>query len=461
MNVTTEEVGNLHRKVFIEVNPDDYLPKVNEGIKALKKKANIPGFRPGMVPDGYLRNLYGNEVLADEINKLVSDKLDAHIKEQDLRIFAQPIPFPVDQKPIDIKKPDTFRFGFEMGIIPSIEVESLFGQHQFELELPLLDDQAVQDEVEKLQIRYGTTSHPESLGDDDFLFAEWTELAGDAEPEGGVKGSSSVALKSITDAGIRAQVQALRVDQSLPVDIQKAFGNDQELIIHHVLNIDHHAAEHMGAQFRLTLKSINHVEKAELNQELFDKLFGPDQVKSEDDLKARLREELEKEYHRMAEGRLMRKVRDYLTENVKMDLPQDFLKHWVRYNLKEDLTDEQLNEETDYLIKQTRWDLITDKLTTDNKIEVQEKDIRDMVKKEIRAQYFGGALEEDENMSNSLNGIADYVLKEDKSRRRYADLVLNEKMTALLLSKVKTLEKQVPMHDFLHHEHAHHHTHQH
>ena len=459
MNISTENISALLQKVIVEVAPTDYLPKVDEGIKALGKKANIPGFRAGKIPAGYLKNLYGNDVLADELNRLVSESLDNHINSSKLKIFGQPLPYIIDQNRIDIKNPQTYKFGFEIGLIPEIDVDSVLTSHNFTMEIPAVEDKTVGEEIEKIQVRYGVVTHPEALADDDTFFGEWEEMDGDNTKENGVKASSGVALKSVKDDATRKNIQALKEGESIVVDINKTFGNDSELIIHHILNTDHHTAEHMGSIFRMTVKSLNHVDKAELNQELFDKLFGNGNIKNEDELRARLKTELENEFRRIAEGRLMHNVRDYLTEHVKMELPVEFIEKLVRYNLKEEMSDEQLKGEMEYLLKQTRWDLISDKLTFDAGITINENDIREKIKQELRSQYFGGAVEEDEKMANSLNGIADYFLKDEKNKKRYAELALNEKLTELLKSKIKTEEKQVSEHDFFHHEHAHAHAH--
>jgi trigger factor len=449
VNITTENFSTHHVKLNVHLQPEDYLEKVNEEIKTLSRKVNMPGFRPGKVPATVVKQMYGNSVLAEELNKIISESVDNYIKDHQWRVLGQPLPLETEQQNIDIKSPVEYSFGFDIGLIPEFDLAGLDGSHVFDKKKIKVDEKMIDDEIEKIQLRYGTNSEAESIGNEDVIQAEWDEMDGDAVKENGIHATSSVGIKSIKNEDILAKVKALKKDESITFDINEAFENDHELIIHHILKIDHEAAEKMGNNFRMTIHGITHIEKTELNQELFDKLFGEKKVNSLEELRERIKEELEKEFGKISDRRLESDVQKYLLENTSIPLPEEFLKRWITSRSEKELSREEMEKEFPNIVTNVKWDLITDKIAKDNKIDISEDDLKGAVKEEFKNNYFNGQV--DESMNETLDRIADNVLKEDRNRRRYADYVLNEKVFKTLGNTVKINEQEATADEFYHH----------
>lgn len=449
MNITTENISTHHVKLSVHLQPEDYVEKVNEEIKTLSRKVNMPGFRPGKVPATVVKQMYGNSVLAEELNKIISESVDNYIRDHQWRVLGQPLPLETEHQSIDIKSPADYSFAFDIGLIPEFDLPGLDGSHAFDKKKIKIDDKMIDDEIEKIKIRYGVTSEVESIGDEDVIQAEWDEMEGDSVKEGGVHATSSVGIKSFKNESIAEKVRALKKDETAVFDMNDAFGNDRELIIHHILKTDHETADKMGSSFRMTVRGTTHIEKAELNQELFDKLFGGNKVNSLEELRERIRQELEKEFGKISDRRLESDVQKYLLEKTNIPLPEEFLKRWIASRNEKDMTEEQIEKEFPNIVTNIKWDLISDKIAKDDKIEIADDDLKDAVKEEFKNNYFNGQV--DDSMNETLNRIADNVLKEDRNRRRYADYVLNEKVFQALRNKVKINEQEATVDEFYHH----------
>lgn len=448
MNITEEKREENHLNIIINLVPDDYLPKVNEGLKQLAKKVTIHGFRAGKAPVGMVKKNYGNEVLADELNKMVNDSLQNFLKEKQWNIFAQPVPYMVRNQNFDINNPEVLDFGFEIGLLPELNVAD-FSNQTFDLTKIDITEEMVLEEVEKLQMRHGSMITPETVTVDDIIVCDWNELneAGEIK-EGGVTANSSVAINKIKDQQIQSKVLESKIEDSINIDIQKTFGNDHELIVHHILNVDHHTADHMRNEFKLTIKNFNHINKAELNQELFDKSFGVNQIHSEDELKTRLKTELENAYSRASQSRLSISVRDWLIANTNLSLPEEYLKNYLVYVNEGKITPEQVESEMPYFITQLKWDLISGSLMKENGIDINDAELKQFVKQEFANEYFGGQLQ---GMEDSIEKIADMVMNDEKNLKTYRDRLLNDKLFSALKEKIKIADKVVSQHDFMHH----------
>ena len=448
MNITEQKKADNHLNIIINLTPEDYLPKVDAGLKQLAKKASVPGFRIGHAPVGLVKRNYGNEVLADELNKMVNESLQKFIEEKKWNIFAQPVPYNVSNQRIDIASPAAIDFGFEIGLMPEFLIANLENQ-SFDLNKVDITEEMVQEEVEKLQMRHGNMITPETVSEEDIVVADYTELNDDGSiKEGGIASSASVAINKIADDKIRKSVLSSKVEETMEVDIFKMFNNDHNMIVHHILNVDHHTADQMGGKFKMTIKNFNHINKAELNQELFDKTFGKDKVTNEEELRNRLRSELQTAYERAAQSRLSVSIRDWMIANTNINLPEDYLKSYLLYINEGKITPEQIEAEMPYFIQQLRWDLISGNLSRENNLESNDKELKQFVKQEFANEYFGGQLE---GMEDSLEKIADMVMNDEKNLKTYRDRLMNDKLFALLKQKIQTTEKTISQHDFAHH----------
>lgn len=450
MNITTENLSDLHLKVKINLDPTDYLPKVEESIRSLSRKISLPGFRPGKVPVGITKKMHGNELLAEELNKILGDSIDNYIKENNLNIFGQPIPSETEEKQsISINEPSSYHFDFEMGLIPSFEIADLKKEKEFILYDIKLEEANVSAEIEKFRVRFGTTSEIETPGTDDILDATLSELDSEGNvKEGGVKKTTRLSIASVADKNIVDKILTMKKGEHIDFNINDTFGNNHELIVHNILGVDHHIADEMGTQFRMTINSIHHVEKADVNQELFDKVFGEEKIKSEEEMRAKISEEMKQQYARTTEQRLTYDLMESVIEKTKIDLPAEFLKKWIVASNQKPVTFEQVENEFDAITRQVKWDLITEKIVKDNHIEVTLEELRKFVTEEFAGHYFGGQITEE--MQKSLQNITNMILDNEKNRKDYINKILEKKIFEVLKKSANIAGKEISLHDYTH-----------
>jgi trigger factor len=450
VNITSENLSALHLRLNVNLTPDDYMPKVDSGIKELSKKVSMPGFRPGKVPASLSRKMYGNQVLLDELDKILNDSVNNYIKENNLEIFGQPLPYRTENPTIDIANPSSYNFGFEVGLVPQFTTADL-NAHTFEKEVCDVTEEMINEEVDKMLMRYGTEEEIETIeSDENIILAQFDELDNEGQvKEGGVSNRTSFLVRVIKDEETKQSIKGLKKDESLTIDMNKTFGNDHNLIVHNLLNTDHAHADEMNTIFRLSIQGLKRVIKAELNQELFDKAYSPGTVTGEQELRNKLRAQLEKEFNRVSAVRLENAIHKYLVDNTSIEFPEAFLKKWVQANNNEGKENEEIgDEEFKMIIERLKWDLIVNKLTKEWSVQVEFEDIRAAVKNEIVSRYFGGSA--DESMNELVERLADSMLKEEKSMRRYTEMALYDKVFAHAATLIKINEVKKTYHDFVH-----------
>ncbi len=450
MNITSENISPLHLRLNVNLTPEDYLSKVEHGIKEMSKKISMPGFRPGKVPISLSKKMYGNQVLADELDKILSESVSGYIKEHNLEIFGQPLPYRTENPVISLADPAAYNFGFEVGLVPQFSVADLQA-HTFEKELCDVTDEMINEELDKMQMRYGIEEEIEAIeGEESIVLAQFDELDSEGKvKEGGISNRTSFLVRVLKDESIKDQIKTLKKDETITLDIYKSFGSDHNLVVHSLLNTDHHHAENMNTMFRLTVHGFKRVVKAELNQELFDKAYGVAVVNSVDELRARLRAQLEKEFNRVTTVRLENAIHQYFVNNTVIDFPEEFLKKWVQANNSTEKAHEEIEEEEfKMIIERLKWDLIVNKLTKEWNIKVEYEDIRQAVKNEVVSRYFGGNVEE--SMKGLVEQFADSMLKEEQSIRRYTEMALFDKVFAHAVPLIKINEVKKSYHDFVH-----------
>lgn len=448
MNITQEQMNDNHLKLVVSVMPEDYSAKLEGEIKTLSKKMSINGFRPGKVPVGMAKKMYGNSVLAEQLDKLLNDSVLAYIKEHDLKVLGQPIPYEVRQQQFDVNRLEAYDFGFELGLIPPFELPQLDGKTMDKHTLQI-SDAMMDEEMERMRSVHGERSYPEEIGEEDILYGEWKELEDNGElKEGGIAATSSFNIKLVKDEVSRQLLASLKKKESTNLSIKSAFDNNMELIIHNILKTDHHAAENMNDRFQFSLINITHVEKAVVDQVFFNKVYGEDAVHSEEEWRNRVNADLKKEYEKFANTRFDRQIQDYLLAETKMNLPVDFLRKLINSNKQadaEELNDEQLSQ----AMQQVKWDLIHDKLIRDNNLTATPAELTDRVKTDITNYYGGSAAFE--NDPGALDRLAQSLLNDEKYVARIHDQVMNDKIFDLLKSKIIAVEKPVNEHEFFHH----------
>ncbi len=435
MNITKENIDALNAVVKIDITQDDYQNKVTEILQDYRKKANIPGFRKGNVPMGLIKKQYEKPVMIDEVNKLLQESLSKFLIEEKLDILGNPLPKAQEDFSWDT---DAFSFEFEVGLVPEFEVnlqpKKAITQYKIVADKKMLDDQ--------------TTNMKESYG----KIISQTEVAGNSNITGTffneekeIEKKSTFKLDKIKGKANVKMFVGAKVGDVIVLKTKGLFTDDHLLQNH--LGVSHDDAHGLNVEVQFTVEEISFTEPAELNQELFDKLFGKDAVKTEKEFKVRLKEDAEKQFEQQSDQQLLNAVTESLIENTKFDLPAEFLQKWLAIAGEEPLTDEAAAAEYNRSEKGLRYQLIEGKISKDNNLQVTFDELKEFAKGFIKsqmAQYGNSNPEEKE-----LDEIATRILSNQEEAKRLSEQLMSQKLLTFFKENVKLKTKEISFDDFV------------
>ena len=452
--VTQQEVSPLHKHLNITINKEDYLPSFEKSLKDYSKKANIPGFRKGMVPTGLIRKMYGNSLFVDEVLRTVDKQVSDYIVNEKLEIFAQPLPVEFNVSQLDVNKPDNYSFTFEVGMKPDFELPELAKVPVKRYKVQVTDEM-VNEEVERIRTRYGNMTEPgEVAGDENVLNVTFIETDAEGnEVDGGIKKDNSLLVKYFNEA-TRPSLIGKKKDDVLQVNLDEAFEEKEREWIVNDLGLDSATAKH----FKLHITKVGLVEPRELNEELFIQLFPKEEIKTEAEFREKLKNELQAQWDNESRNQLHHQLYHTLLDHTHIDFPAEFLKRWLKTQGQEgqQKTDEEVEHEFPSFINQLKWTLITDKLSGQNDIQVQQEDIRQFAKQQLLGYMGMGALDEEQDW------VRDYIDRMMKDRKYVEDAynrLQTQKLFDFVETQVNAVETPVSKEEFVHmnEEHQHHH----
>ena len=385
MNISQERLDNLNALVKIKISPEDYQLRVDKVIKEQAKKAKIPGFRPGMVPASHIKKMYGKSILVDEINNMLSDTLNKYIEDEQLEVLGQPLPKANRERAYNWDFADNFEFDYEVGLAPEFEFAFTKDDKLTQYTIKV-DNETLASRLTNLRKSYGKMTNPDVSADGDVLYSELTQLSSDGSVfEDGISVTASVRLDQVKDETIKLSLIGLTIGDEVVLDIQKAYNNDAAKVAG-LLKIDEQVASELKSDFRLTVNNVNRLEESDLNQEFFDKLFGEGSVTTEDELKAKITTELENMMGQDSERRLEDEIYKYGLKKVDFNLPDDFLKRWLKAT-NEKLTAEELTGGYKDFAQNLKWTLIENKIMKENNIEINYNEVLEVAKERLGQQF--------------------------------------------------------------------------
>ncbi|WP_295773490.1 trigger factor [uncultured Mucilaginibacter sp.] len=385
MNISQEKKDNLNAVIKININAEDYQARVDKAIKDQAKKAQIPGFRKGMVPPSHVKRMYGKSILVDEINNLLSDTLNNYLNEEKLEVLGQPLPQVDDSKTYNWDFADNFEFNYEVGLAPEFTLDFSSKDKLSNYKISV-DDETLASRISNLRRSYGKMTNPDVSADGDVLYAELKQLSPDGSVfEDGISNTASVRLDQVKDEAIKASLIGLKKDDVVEFDIQKAFDNDAARVAA-LLKIEEAEAADLKSKFQLTVKNVNRLEESDLDQAFFDKIFGEGEVTTEEEFRTKITEELEGMMVQDADQKLQREMYTYVLDKVNFELPDEFLKRWLKAT-NEKLSDEELEGGYADFAKNLKWTLIGNKIVTDNDIKIEYTDVVNIAKARIDQQF--------------------------------------------------------------------------
>lgn len=453
MNIVQEQIDALNAVLKVQLQPDDYQPKVNDALKKYSKKVNMPGFRPGMVPVGLVKKMYGKSVLVEELNRIVSDSVDQYINEKKIQVLGNPLPQQTGDD-INWENPGDFEFSFEMGLAPEVQL-TLPPAHTFTAYEITVSDAQINEEVDKLRRRYGNYTSPEVSDNDSSVYGKFEELDANGEvKEGGISNTAFLLITKIKDLDVRTQFTGRKAGDTIDFDPQQALGSKEE--IRYILGVEENELS-AGTKYRCTIERINKVEPAELNQELFDRVYGEGNVADEAAFLEKVKAEIAQGYQYESEHSLKHELEDVLLKETGLILPDEFLKRWLKYS-NEKITDEQLASDYGQYSRDLRWRLIENKIFRDQNMEISEEEMENYARSFVMDQYvrYGQAhlLSEEK-----LDELAKRYLSNRESAQRVVESLSGRKVFEYLNQIIQKDVKKVTHDEFtdIMSKHMHHH----
>lgn len=442
MNISKRQIDDLNVVVTIQVSPEDYADNVKNILEDYRRNAKIPGFRPGKVPAGLVKRQYGRAITIDEVNKLLQNSIFEYIQNEKLDILGNPLP--VQKEDIDWDSTEPIDFEFELGLTPEFELP-INKRSKNAYYAISVDDATLDKEVKGIASRYGKMSEPEKTEADDILYGTMVEVDADGlTVEGGFSKELRFSVNELKTKKKQGEAMKLAAGETLAINPSKDFVADYNVA--GVFGVAEEAVANMaGVEF--TLNNVYRIEPAELNQELFDKVFGEGTVTSEEEFRNLLKEEMEKAYSRESDNYFLNTVSDMLMEKVEFDLPVAFLKKWMQTAGETVLSEEEVEAQWDNTSKGLKWQLIENKLVKDNHLHVHKEELEDYAAGYVRQQMaqFGQANIDDEQVKS----IAQSVIQDQEQAQGMSDRILNDKMIAFFKENLKLEEKAVSYDEFV------------
>ncbi|MBC5623421.1 trigger factor [Butyricimonas hominis] len=444
MNVTKNQIDDLNATIKIQLDKDDYATRVSDALKEYQKKAVIDGFRKGKTPFGIIKKMYGKAVLIEEINKLIGESLSNFIQENDLHILGEPLPSETDQKELNLDA-ESFEFVYDIAMAPVMNVK-LSKREKVPYYIIKVDEEMIDKQVESICKNNGELSPVDVIEGSEYVKGELIELGEDGKPkEGGIRvEDASLSLAHMKDEEQVKFFEGKKAGNEVVFNPSKAYPNKTDYAA--LLQVNKEEAEHITSDFCFIISEVKRYIDAEVNQALFDKVYGEGNVKSVEEFRARVKEDLAKQFKAHSEYRLTVDARDkMLKKNEDVVLPEAFLKRWMLAT-NENMTPEAVEQDFNAYRDEFKWQLIKGDMIKDNNLRVEDEDMK-AVGREVAAaqlQQYGLYGLSDEQ----LDGFAARLLENEKQRSSLYDRALENKIFDTIKESVKLEEQEISMDDF-------------
>ncbi len=445
MNITFENADKVNGLMTITIEKEDYQEKVEKTLKDYRKRANVPGFRPGMVPMGMIKKQYGTAVKMDEVNRLLGEKLSEYIRENKIQMLGEPLPSE-KQEPQDIETDGPLTFMFDIAVAPEFTAE-LTAKDKIDFYTIKVDDKLIDDQVQMYASQAGEMQKADVFSGNDTLTGDLRQLDGEGNTlEGGITTESGM----IMPAYIKDEEQRKLFDGCKPGDIitfnpKKAYpDNDAEVAA--LLKVEKDAVKDLTSDFSYQVTEIRHFQPAEVNQQLFDRVFGEGAVNGEKEFREKIADMLQAQLVQNSDYKFLTDLRAYMEKKVgELTFPEALLKRVMLQNNKDKGAD-FVEKNFEGSIRELKWHLIKEQLVAANEIKVEEEDLKTIAKEAVRqqfAQYGMGNVPDD-----VLEQYAGEQLKKRENLDNYVDRAVDQKLVEKLKTVVKLNEKSVTLEEF-------------
>lgn len=445
MKIDRENIDNSNAVLKIVIEKNDYEKNVADKLREYRMKAALPGFRQGKVPIGIIQKRFGKSILAEEVNEILNKGMMDYFRDEKISLIGDPLPNEELQKPLDLDTQEEFEFFFDIAISPDIKID--FSQlppiPYYNIEV---SDEMLNENVEQIKSQFGKIVEAEEVTKEAYIRADLAELDAEGnEKENGITTDNTlIAIDLIKDEATLNEFIGKTINSTLIFNPVTAFENNSE--ISHMLGISREEAETLNSNFKCTITKIEIFEKAKIDEELFKKAYGEDtDVKTEEQFLEKVTEDIKEQLKQSSNGRFEVDARESLVNAIPMELPEEFLKRWLKETDKQ-LDDEKLNAQFEGFIRDFKWQLIRNSLVKENHIEVNEEEMEDLAKGMALTQFrqYGYYNIDDKN----LESFANRMLEDEETRERIVHRIFDIKVSDFIYDNAKLDEKEVTVDQF-------------
>ncbi len=445
MNVLQNNSDAVNATLKVTVTPSDYTEKVEKAIKDYRRKAVMPGFRPGTVPASLIKRKFGEAFLAEEVNKLISEALYKHITDNKLDILGEPLPTVDFPTPV-LKDGDEFNFSFDIAIAPAIEL-SLTKKDKVTYYTIDVDKKMIDQQTASYRGRFGKYVKAEETGEKDVIKGKLVELddKGSVKEDGVNVESAMISPNYMKKDDEKKKCYGKKIGESFDFNPFNAFGGS-EVELASLLKMDKEKAKEFKSDCRFTVEEITRFAEAEMNQEFFDECFGKGTVKNAEEFEAKIKSELANQFVADSDIKFILDMRALVLDGLKdVKFPEEFLKRWLKEQNKE-MTDEKIESEFSKMLDDLKWQLFKDKIAKEADIKIEEADIKEVAKRQAKAQFaqYGMLSIPDEYLENYVKEM----LQNKDGRKNVAERAIEDKVMAVLKEKVTVSGKNVSFEEF-------------
>ena len=455
--VTRENIGLLNDKIVVKIEKSDYLPSFEKSLKEYGKKANIPGFRKGMVPTSLIKKMYGNSVFTDEVLKTVEKKLTDYMSSEQLEIFAQPLPLPEnDASKINFVQPDDYSFSFEVGLKPAFRLPELSSLTPIRYQI-IVTDEMLNEEIERLSQKNGTMTEPEKVAGDDYVLnVNFQETDADGSLVEGSQPKENSLLVKYFAPEFRTQLMEKKPGDEFVIQLLTAFEDKERGWIMQDLGLDKESAVRCRKIFPDGDFKSRSSGKSNMDEAFFKKVYPNKTIETETEFRDTVRQDMADQWKAQTSNNLQHTLYHDLLDKTQIEFPESFLKRWLLTGGEKPKTPDEVEKEFPTFANALKWNLITDKIVTENKIEVKPEDIREAARRQLFS-YLGGLPQGDEQA-----WVEDYVNKMMQDKKFVEETYQNQLTNKMLLwieNQVSPIDKSITAEEFnkLNEEHKHHH----
>lgn len=437
MNIVKENIDELNAVLKVKVAPNDYLERYNNALKKYQKKVDMPGFRPGKVPVDMVKKRFGKHILVEEINSMLSESLHKYISENKIDILGNPLP-KLDNN-VDFESQTEFEFQYDLGLAPKLNVE-LSSKDKYPYYTIKADEALVNKHVDYFRRNYGQIVHPEASEEKDVLVGDFVEIdaQGNVVPGGFFK-TTLLDIGKVS-AGNRTKLIGLKIDDKVVLgDLSSDAGYLSE-----ILELPADKLKSLSLQFRV--KNLSRIVQAEVNQELFDKIYGPGKVNSEEEFRNKIREELAVMFTGDSDRKFFNEVIESLMKKANLSLPEKFLKRYLLATNKDKITVEQVDKEYNSYSDALKWQLIENHLLKTYKVAVPAEEVEKFVSDAVKMNLVKRGMQDisEEMVKEQVKK----VLSDEKQIRGAYDRLYDQKLIELFKNTFTIEKKEISYDDF-------------